>query len=760
MRVSKRILENVKEKIIVQARLSAFFYARRCANSTISSAPSFAFPTATSATSPSAPSNAAASNDPKPTLFSFGSTPSSTSTAAGITAPTSTVASTTTSGTVPAVPSLFSSSTPASSASPAASIFSSSASSTLFSPSSGGLTTSSTSAASAVSATASPTVAFPSFGTSTAAATGTGSAPLFGFSVSTPTTAVASQASTPVIQASSAGTTTSASLTATTTKTTPPTTTTITPAPKLPSEIAGKTVEEIIRDWNNELQERTSKFRKQANAIAEWDKRILQNRNVLIRLEAEVAKVVETQTALERELELIETHQNEVDKALKSVEEEAEKIFEGELGLLLEDEPSHARNAMYEQAEFVESELQHMTEQVKSIIQSLNASQGSNTVLADSMSPFDAAVRILDNQLRSLMWIDEKANEFSSKIQKLTNNGPGADRDLAGPPRFWLTSIDKYCVRVKLLTWNSKLVLIWLSQNRDSLTKQLGRHTFQCFYIYEELVEPITICFFLQVYEEMKGQIISTVLSMIDANRDGNSVDRALVKEVLEIVYDLQSETLNAAYRTDFELALLDSSGAYYLIKMAYWHQNLPYPEYMSKVVECMTAENFRAMQYLHPSTVQNLLESLIANEDFQHILRLLNTNVDGKQKIMFALTSIKGIGRRFANIVCKKADIDMNKRAGELKADEMERLMTVVANPRAFKVPDWFLNRQKDYKDGRFSQVVSNNLDMKLRDDLERLKKIRNHRGLRHYWGLRVRGQHTKTTGRRGKTVGVSKKR
>ncbi|KAG8098514.1 hypothetical protein GUJ93_ZPchr0013g34529 [Zizania palustris] len=146
---------------------------------------------------------------------------------------------------------------------------------------------------------------------------------------------------------------------------------------------------------------------------------------------------------------------------------------------------------------------------------------------------------------------------------------------------------------------------------------------------------------------------------------------------------------------------------------------------------------------------------SLIAGEDFQHILRLLNTNVDGKQKIMFALTSIKGVGRRFANIACKKADIDMNKRAGELSAEELERLMTVVANPRQFKVPDWFLNRKKDYKDGRFSQVVSNALDMKLRDDLERLKKIRNHRGLRHYWGLRVRGQHTKTTGRRGKTVG-----
>ena len=54
--------------------------------------------------------------------------------------------------------------------------------------------------------------------------------------------------------------------------------------------------------------------------------------------------------------------------------------------------------------------------------------------------------------------------------------------------------------------------------------------------------------------------------------------------------------------------------------------------------------------------------------------------------------------------------------------------------------------------KDAKYLQQVSNQLDTTLRDDLERLKKIRNHRGLRHYWGIRVRGQHTKTTGRRGK--------
>merc|ERR1712047_44192 len=156
----------------------------------------------------------------------------------------------------------------------------------------------------------------------------------------------------------------------------------------------------------------------------------------------------------------------------------------------------------------------------------------------------------------------------------------------------------------------------------------------------------------------------------------------------------------------------------------------------------------------------QTAIMSLVVPEKFLHILRVMNTNIDGGRKVPFALTAIKGIGRRFAVICCKKADIDMSKRAGELTEEETEKLITIISNPRQYKIPDWFLNRQKDVVDGKYSQVLSNALDNKLREDLERLKKIRAHRGLRHYWGLRVRGQHTKTTGRRGRTVGVSKKK
>ena len=97
---------------------------------------------------------------------------------------------------------------------------------------------------------------------------------------------------------------------------------------------------------------------------------------------------------------------------------------------------------------------------------------------------------------------------------------------------------------------------------------------------------------------------------------------------------------------------------------------------------------------------------AMMMGEDFQYVLRILGTNVDGRQKVMYAMTSVKGIGRRLSCLICKKADVDLNKRAGELTNDEVDTLITIVQNPRSYKIPDWFLNRQKDNKDGKYSQV------------------------------------------------------
>ncbi len=141
---------------------------------------------------------------------------------------------------------------------------------------------------------------------------------------------------------------------------------------------------------------------------------------------------------------------------------------------------------------------------------------------------------------------------------------------------------------------------------------------------------------------------------------------------------------------------------------------------------------------------------------EFQHILRVLNTNIDGKRKVMFAMTKITGVGKRFSNLVCKKAEIDVDRRAGTLTNEEIEKLVAIIHNPKQFMVPQWFLNRQKDFTSGKSTQNVVNVLIANVRGDIERMKKMRVHRGIRHYWGHRVRGQHTKTTGRRGKVLGM----
>ena len=72
----------------------------------------------------------------------------------------------------------------------------------------------------------------------------------------------------------------------------------------------------------------------------------------------------------------------------------------------------------------------------------------------------------------------------------------------------------------------------------------------------------------------------------------------------------------------------------------------------------------------------------MVKGEEFTHILRVQNTNVEGKRKVMFALKAIKGIGRRFSNLVLKIAQIDLSKRAGELNESEIEKVNDILAKP------------------------------------------------------------------------------
>ncbi|KAI5170911.1 small subunit ribosomal protein S18e [Pancytospora epiphaga] len=145
---------------------------------------------------------------------------------------------------------------------------------------------------------------------------------------------------------------------------------------------------------------------------------------------------------------------------------------------------------------------------------------------------------------------------------------------------------------------------------------------------------------------------------------------------------------------------------------------------------------------------------------EIQHIIRLYNTNIDGMKKTIYSLTKIKGIGRRFAKAVVVRAGVSLNKRAGELSHEEIEKIQEVIADPEAFGIPSYMLNHQKDLVDGLNSQLVGVKLDADLRLRIERGKRTKEVRALRLDAGLRVRGQKTKSNGRKGKMTKTNKKK
>jgi len=145
--------------------------------------------------------------------------------------------------------------------------------------------------------------------------------------------------------------------------------------------------------------------------------------------------------------------------------------------------------------------------------------------------------------------------------------------------------------------------------------------------------------------------------------------------------------------------------------------------------------------------------------EEFRHIFRITGTDVEGSLKAQYALTKIKGISRNLSLAILGKAGVNADTRAGFLSEAEVDRIEEVIRDPSKFGIPGWMLNRRKDLETGKDQHLISADLILKTKMDVEQMKDIKSWKGYRHAYGLKARGQRTKTTGRAGKALGVKKK-
>lgn len=142
-----------------------------------------------------------------------------------------------------------------------------------------------------------------------------------------------------------------------------------------------------------------------------------------------------------------------------------------------------------------------------------------------------------------------------------------------------------------------------------------------------------------------------------------------------------------------------------------------------------------------------------------REIVRLCNTDLNGKKSVVHALTGIRGVSFTMAKAIVSAAKIDLKRKLGELSDKEIEKLEKIARNPSEYGIPSYLLSRRKDYATGKDLHLIAEEVEITRKFDIQRLMRIKSWRGLRHAAGLPVRGRRLRGTFRRGKKLVLPKR-
>ena len=145
-------------------------------------------------------------------------------------------------------------------------------------------------------------------------------------------------------------------------------------------------------------------------------------------------------------------------------------------------------------------------------------------------------------------------------------------------------------------------------------------------------------------------------------------------------------------------------------------------------------------------------------SEQYENLVRILGNDIHGELNMLIGLRQIKGIGYMFANSMLQVLKINPHQKVGNLTTEQISSIEKIIQDPKAANFPIWFLNRRQDIETGEDMHLVTSDIAFNIRNDVEREKTLFSWRGYRHMYGLKVRGQRTRCTGRKGGAVGVAK--
>ncbi|CAI0467381.1 unnamed protein product [Linum tenue] len=201
---------------------------------------------------------------------------------------------------------------------------------------------------------------------------------------------------------------------------------------------------------------------------------------------------------------------------------------------------------------------------------------------------------------------------------------------------------DEFMLRELVKRWaNHKVMVRWLSRFFHFLDRRFcPRRSLP------PLNEVGFNCFRSLLYQEFSGEVRDAVISLIDQDREGEEIDRALLKNVVDIFVEIGMGRMDC-YENDLEAAMLEATAVYYSRKASNWILEDSCPDYLLKAEECLKREKDRVSHYLHSRSERKLLEK-VQNELLSLHENQLLENKDSGLHVLLRDDMVDDLSRMF----------------------------------------------------------------------------------------------------------------
>jgi len=169
-------------------------------------------------------------------------------------------------------------------------------------------------------------------------------------------------------------------------------------------QLKDNSFEEIINQWNMQLEEDVSSFNRLANQAMKDDKLLLLNEKKIYNTATEVKQVANQLKQLKENLEIISDDQEDLEKQITDIEKKTNLLYDK----MNPSNPDMERQQMYTMAEDINRQLDSITQSLNGMTKDLNSKYNEKI---DPTNKINQIIQIMNSHLSALQWIESKLHK-------------------------------------------------------------------------------------------------------------------------------------------------------------------------------------------------------------------------------------------------------------------------------------------------------------------------------------------------------------